>query len=438
MLDDFAAEPRQSFARYLSTRRQAFVAVYVAYVGCYLVRNNTKVAGDLLGQQLGWSPREIGYVLAGFTIAYGLSKVVLGVVVDRTRVRLALGSAVAISAVICLVMPLAPSIPVWVGAMALIGVVQGAAAPAALTTLGAWYPNAARASRVAVWNTSQNLGAALIPALAAGGIALTAGTWQVAFWLPAVVALLVAVWFARFGVERPWQEGLPTLRELFGAAGTPRLPQADDVSYWKLVRVHVLTSKLLLVVAAINALLYFARFGVLNWMSIYLARDKGLGMNEIATAIAVLEWGAIPGALVFALIAWRWPNRMATAGAVGVLGLAVAVLVYVGTSSVAGVLTSTAVLGALAYGPQVIVNILTLNFVSPRATGVAVGIVSLGGYLFGDLAANLVLPYVAEGSGWHTALFLVAAGCLLCVALYASLRDAERRVVYLGSEAVDA
>lgn len=433
MFDEFTVEPRRSFAHYLRTRRHAFIGVYVAYVGCYLVRNNTKVASGLLSGELGWSPRQIGYILAGFTIAYGFSKVVMGVLVDRSRVHVTFAAALAVSAVICLAMALFPSVPVWVAAMALIGLVQGAAAPAALTTIGAWYPNAARAARVAAWNSSQNVGAALLPGLVAAGLAVWGdGAWQTAFVVPAIVALVVAVWFARTGVERPWQEGLPTLHELFGATGTPRLSYVDDIPYWKLVRLHVLTNRLLLIVALINALLNLARFGVGNWMAIYLVREKGLSLEQAVSAMAALEIGAIPGVLVFVVVAWRWPNRTATAGMIGVLGLAVAVVAYLGATQWAAILIAAAILGALTYGPQVIVNILTLNFVSPRATGVAVGLVSLGGYLFGDLVSNLFLPAVAERAGWHTALVAVVAGCLLCAGLCASLRDAERRVVYLG------
>ena len=36
---------------------------------------------------------------------------------------------------------------------------------------------------------------------------------------------------------------------------------------------------------------------------------------------------------------------------------------------------------ALIHGPQLIVNIMTLNFVPPKAAGVAIGFVGLFGYI---------------------------------------------------------
>ena len=58
--------------------------------------------------------------------------------------------------------------------------------------------------------------------------------------LPGVIALAVAAVVWRFGGERPWQEGMPTLREIYGSDETPQLNAPPDVSYWRLVRVHVL------------------------------------------------------------------------------------------------------------------------------------------------------------------------------------------------------
>lgn len=427
--DEFSTQPRPREG-YAERRTEVFVLVFLGYAACYLVRNNTAIMSEILVREEGWTPVEVGLVLTAFTLTYGVGKLVMGVLVDRASLRLVFGSALVASAAICIAMGWFGTIPLLAVAMGLIGLIQGACAPAALSTLGAWYAPWQRGSRVAVWNTSQNLGAAVLPLIISGSLfVFGVNRWAVGYWIPGALALAVGVWVLVRGADRPWREGFPTLTELYGREALPEVPGSSEASYWRLVRVHVIGNRLLLVLAVLNALLYLVRFGILNWMPLYLIADRGSTLHEAALVMAVFEWSAIPGALVFAALAARWPNRMAVAGAVGVLVLGGAILVYGSVGSVADVWGVVAVMGALTYGPQVVINILTLNFVSPRAMGVAVGFVGLGGYLVGQVLANIGMPVVAGAQGWSTAFGLLAASCVVAALLYWSLRRAELRVV---------
>ena len=429
MRDDFAAPRWRTMAHYLRRRRVVFAVAYLGYAACYLVRNNVAVASDILSREHGWTPTQIGSILAGFTLSYGIGKLVMGVVVDRFSLRRSFAWGLGVSALVCVGMtflhhPLALTL-----ALVLIGILQGACAPAALATLAAWYPARIRGSRVAVWNTSQNLGGAGLPLVVSGGLALTGPTnWQIAFWLPGCIALTAAVLADRLGGERPWQEGLPTLREL-APDGPDELPDAPppDVGYWELVRVHVLANPSLALLMVLNALLYVLRFGILNWIPLYLIGERGLTQFQAAATMSLFEWGAIPGALAFAVIAWRWPRGTSTAAAWCMVALALLVPMYAAGEGSAGVGLVAFALGALVYGPQVIVNILTLAFVSPRAVGVAVGWVGLGGYLVGALSANLAIPQLAQAAGWPVSLAGLALVALVCAALCVRLQRIERR-----------
>lgn len=75
----------------------------------------------------------------------------------------------------------------------------------------------------------------------------------------------------------------------------------------------------LLLVAAVNVALYFVRFGIEDWMPIYLSQVANMSEAHIHFAISMLEWVAIPGSLVFAWLAVRYPNKMAKIGAIGLL-----------------------------------------------------------------------------------------------------------------------
>ena len=92
-------------------------------------------------------------------------------------------------------------------------------------------------------------------------------------------------------------------------------------------------------------------------------------------------------------------------------------------------LASAGLMGMLVYGPQLIVNVLTLNLVPLRAAGVAVGFVGLGGYLVGELCANLIMPLLAERFSWATSLALLAGIAMVTGLLYLSLRAHEAKTV---------
>lgn len=431
MQDDFRPSAPAASKAYDLRRTEVFVVTFVGYVACYLVRNNTAVTSGLLVTEEGWSAFDIGVVMTGFTVTYGLAKLVMGVVVDRSSLRVGYGLALIASAAVCIAMGFVPNVVAMTAAMAVIGLAQGACAPASLATLGAWYPPWQRSSRVAVWNTSQNVGAALLPLIVTGTMLLVGVQhWALAYWVPGVLALGTGVWVLRRGGDRPWREGYATLPERYGPAALPEVRGSTEASYGRLLRIHVVGNRLLLALAVLNALLYLLRFGVLNWIPLYTMTEVGLSAQEASLVMAVYEWAAVPGALLFALLAHRWPNRMAIAGAAGLIVLALGLLGYSVAGNRAEVFAMAGLLGALTYGPQVVINILTLNFVSPRAMGVAVGFVGLGGYLVGEVVANLGMPTLAEQLGWGTAFVALAAISLVAALIYWELRRAERRAVH--------
>lgn len=72
---------------------------------------------------------------------------------------------------------------------------------------------------------------------------------------------------------------------------------------------------------------------------------------------------------------------------------------------------------------------MTLNFVSSRSSGAAVGFVGLAGYILGELSANFVMPIAAENFSWTVSISLVIVVAVLCILCYGSLYRAERRIV---------
>lgn len=426
--DPFVPRELRSHAGYLSRRQWAFAVAYLGYSAAYLVRNNFKItSGTYVGSE-GWSLTDVGIVLTGFTVAYGIGKIVMGLVVDRFPLSRVFSIALATSGLLCIVMGFTtdPGLMSWL--MIANGTVQGACAPAALAMVGAWYPNPLRASRVAFWNTSQNLGAALLPAVfGIGSATLVGGSTRLAFVLPGILGIGIAVWIYRTDIDRPWRDGYSTLPMMFGRAGVPEIPVESD-RYIDILVTHVLRSRPILTLVFVNTALYCIRFGVINWLVI-VAADRGLGTRQGEWIYFYVEVAAIPASFLFGYIAWKLPNKMSRVGALSMAVLAAALALWPAVDSPGATVAVALTLGALMYGPQIIVNVLTLNFVPARAVGVATGIVGASGYLVGEMSANLAIPHIVEHFGWSTVYGCLAVLALACMVAYWSLGEAEGRYV---------
>lgn len=69
---------------YSRLRWQLFIGIFVGYAGYYLVRKNFSLAMPYLIEE-GYSRGDLGVALAAVSIAYGLSKFLMGSVSDRSN-----------------------------------------------------------------------------------------------------------------------------------------------------------------------------------------------------------------------------------------------------------------------------------------------------------------------------------------------------------------
>ncbi|MFF3063526.1 MFS transporter [Oerskovia sp. NPDC057915] len=429
-IDQYQRQQPEKFSTYMSRRKVVFLVAYVGYVCAYMVRNNFKLQSETIRLENGWELSQVGLILTAFTITYGFAKFFMGALADRVSLRRIFAGCLGLSAVLCIGIGYVDNFYLLFGLMLALGVVQGALAPSSMAMIANWYPNKSRGSGIAIWNTSQNLGGAGLPLLLTWLVTtVSPGSTSIGFLIPGILVLGLSFIFWKFGGDRPDREGLDRLSTMYGAAGEPQVEVVPDESYLRSFVRYVLTSQVVLTIGLINAILYFVRFGVLNWMPAFLGTEMGFSEAQYLTAFALLEWVAIPGCFFFAWIAVKMPNKQALVGGIGLLVLAAAVYLYMGNTSYPALLVISGVMGALIYGPQLIVNIMTLNVVPLKAAGVAVGFVGLFGYIVGEMAANLVMPILAERLSWNASFLVLSAFAVLGGALYLSLSRYERRIV---------
>src|SRR5690606_24478580 len=92
---------------YKKLRWRVFLGIFIGYAGYYLVRKNFSLAmPDLIEQ--GYSKADLGFALSGVSIAYGLSKFLMGNVSDRSNARTFLTFGLVLSALTMILMGVFP------------------------------------------------------------------------------------------------------------------------------------------------------------------------------------------------------------------------------------------------------------------------------------------------------------------------------------------
>lgn len=410
---------------YRRMRWQLFAGIFIGYAGYYLVRKNFSLAMPYLIEQ-GFSRGDLGVALSGVSIAYGLSKFLMGNVSDRSNPRWFLGAGLLLSAGLMGLMGTQPwatsSIAIMFALLFLNGWAQGMGWPACGRSMVHWWSHGERGRVVSAWNIAHNVGGGLIGPLFVLGMGWF-NDWRSAFYVPAAVAAGVAV-FAMLTVrDTPQSLGLPPVEQY-----RKDYPPDYDASHEEELDAraiffrYVFNNRLLWTIACANAFVYLVRYGVLDWSPTYLKEAKGFDFKASSWAYFLYEWAGIPGTLLCGWISDRlFGGRRAPAGILFMVLVTVAVLVYWLNPPGHPLVDQCALIaiGFLIYGPVMLIGLHALELVPKKAAGTAAGFTGLFGYVGGGVAATALLGYTVDHFGWGGGSAVLVAACVAAILLFA-------------------
>ncbi|HET9329001.1 MAG TPA: phosphoglycerate transporter protein PgtP [Steroidobacteraceae bacterium] len=418
---------------YRRLRRRVFVGIFVGYAGYYLVRNNLALAiPDLLREHPQYSKAALGSALTGLSIAYGVSKFLMGSVSDRSNPRyflpLGLLLSSAIMAAFGLTAAAASSLLAIAAVMVLNGWVQGMGWPPCGKTMVHWFSTRERGLTVSVWNTAHNIGGALLANLALLGVMLT-HDWRAKFYFNALIAALVAIGVHFLLQDTPQSRGLPPV-EQYKNDYPPGYSEAQErvLSLREIFFSYVLPNRYLWAIAVANAFCYFVRYGVVNWIPTYLETAKGFSFQQSSLGWSLYEYAAIPGTIACGWVSDRvFKGRRAPATMLFMALTLVAVVAY--WLNMHGPLwldyVALIAIGFLIYGPIMMIGLHSLDLVPKKAAGTAAGFTGLFGYVFGSAIAGTGVGWIADHFGWG-GVFTTMVGCCLLTMFFSALTLGHR------------
>lgn len=407
---------------YRRQRRNVFIGIFAGYAAFYLVRQNLALAiPDILKDFPQHTKAGLGMGITALSIAYGLSKFIMGSVSDRSNPRRFLPLGLLLSAGIIAVCGLVKSVYAWlplvVGLMALNGWVNGMGWPPCGKTMVHWFGARERGRVVSFWNVAHNVGGGLAGGLAGVGFVLFSGDWGAKFYFNAMVAACVAGLAYFLMRDTPQSCGLPPI-ERYKNDYPPGYSAADErvFSFREIFLEHVLPNKALWAIALANAFVYFVRYGVVSWIPAYLQTSKGFSFTESSIAWQVFEYAAIPGTILCGWMSDKiFKSRRAPATILFMtLTLAGVILYWLNIRGPVWIdYVALLTVGFFIYGPIMLIGLQALELVPKKAAGTAAGFTGFFGYVFGAAASGVGVGWIADRWHWQGVFVAMVACCVL-------------------------
>jgi len=404
--------------KYRYWRVRVMYSTTAGYAMFYLVRNNMSMATKSITDEFHFSNTQWGGVLSAGTIVYAFSKFLSGVVGDRANPKYLLGFALLLSAAINLVFGLGAGLGAFAALWALNSLFQGVGVPPCTRLLTFWYSPREIGRAWGVWNSSHQIGGAVI-AVAAGYLVTHCG-WRSAFWAPAIFCAIGSLWLMNRLSDSPESMGLPPI-EVY-KEGARRPADGPAVPFRDIFRRHILSNPWVWVVSVANFFVYVVRIGILSWAPKYLVEAKGFTLVEAGISLSAFEVAGIFGAY-----ASGWLSDTVFRGRRGPVSTAFMLCLIVFTLALfavphGDVRMMTALfcaLGFFVYGPQMLVAVAAADFATKVASASAVGLTGFFGYV-GAAFCGLATGILVDHYGWNGALWLYAGSALVGTLLLAT------------------
>ncbi|MCC9295387.1 glycerol-3-phosphate transporter [Clostridium sp. WLY-B-L2] len=401
--------------QYKRYRIQVFISIYVGYMIYYFVRSNFALAKTYLIQE-GFTKTELGFVASALGLAYGISKFVMGNVSDRANPRYFLALGLITSGVVNLFFPITSSITLMFILMLLNGWFQGMGWPPCGRTMTHWFSDRERGVKMSIWNTAHNVGGGTIAVIAMVGVSIF-GNWKGVFYLPAIIAIVGGILFIIFARDMPQSVGLPPIEEYKNDYPDVNVDDRErQMTGKEILFKYVLNNKFLWYIAIANIFVYLVRYGVINWVPTYLKEVRNFDTRSSSIAFALFEYAAIPGTIIVGWISDKvFHGRRAPIGIICMIGVTIAVFVYWKSSNPIAINCALASIGALIYGPVMLIGVSALDLVPKNASGTAAGFTGLFGYMGGEVLAEVAMGSIVDKFSWNGGFILLMVSCILSI-----------------------
>lgn len=411
---DEIEDPAVVEKEYKYWRLRVFYGMYIGYIFYYFSRKSFTFAMPALMVDLGFDKSQLGILGSVLSISYGLSKFLSGILSDRSNPRYFMAIGLMITGVFNILFGMTSSILLFAVFWGLNGCFQGWGWPPCARLLTHWYGQKERGTWWGFWSSSQSVGGALIPLLAA--FCAQYWGWRYAMFVPGWLCILGGLFIINRLRDTPQSLGLPPIEKFKNEVPvTKKLESERELSLKEILFTYVLRNKFIWVLACSYFFVYIIRIAISDWSILFLIEMKGY---SILTAGACVFWFEIGGCFGSLTAGWAsdriFKGRRGPISAIFSLAVVFAIAAFwfspVGSYLLDSLLLF--VIGFLIFGPQMLIGMAAAELSHKKAAGTASGFVGWVSYL-GAAVAGYPLGKMTQELGW-IGFFSVLGLCGFC------------------------
>ena len=423
--------PPEKIARsYRWHQTGVIAALCIGYIGYYIIRLIFTTEQNDIMRQYGFTTAEVGLVLSCFGIGYGISKLFMGALSDKSNTIRYLATGLIVSAVLNIGLGATRNLYVMMALMLVMSIAQGMGAAACQRTIQLWWGKKWRGTVYSIWSSAHNAGAFACVAVVQLASFLFTGSIAAVFYTASVISFAIAAFVLWAGAERPAAVGLPSIAEYTGDEvkldnGESSAADLTDLSLQQVFITYILKNPLVWAITLTSMALYLVRYGIMSWIPSYLVQSKGFSEAFAKWLVGIFELAAVPGVILMGAVSDFLKDRRALVCLGCVLGLVVCLTTYFFSSAKTVIVIDLLLMGTLIYAPLTLVGLMVNEVVPKFAVGSSTGFMGFFQYIFGETLATALIGILVAKYGWiasNTVLY-VAAGLAMLLLVYIMIHE---------------
>jgi MFS family permease len=397
----------------------------------YIDRVALSVAAGPISAELGLTPVRLGYLLSSFLWPYVLLLLPMGIAADRYGARMVAGLGMAAWSLATICTGLANGASAILATRIAMGAAESSSYPAGARIIRDWAPRPERGLATSIMNSGSYAGPAVGAALV--GWLISIFGWRTSFLVVGAVGFVwLIAWFAWYNkpedakfIDDAERNKILGEREADKSATSSVVESGGTLGLFR--------SLTMLGLCLTQGCAVYTQYFFLTWLPSYLENVKHLTVLKSGLFTAAPYAIAVVCCIIMGSVSDRWLKQYGVASGrrrymvmIAMVGAAIVLLApFVDNIYLIMALVTLSLIG-LSTAISLNITLTGDLLQSPKDAAKAVGILTIGGNIFGTLAP-IVTGYIISITGGYDGAF-VLAGCLLIMGAIACLTMTRRPI----------
>lgn len=401
------------------------VAIFIGYAGYNIIRQVFSIEQHDLMQVYHFSRTQIGIVLSCFGVGYGISKLFMGALSDKSNPNHYLATGLIISSVLNFCFGTTKNFLIMCGLMLLMAIAQGMGAGACQRIIQIWWGKKQRGLVYAIWGTSKSCAAIICVSIVNLTLFLFSHSLRMVFFSTGILGVILAIIVLIVGNDRPTSVGLPSIEdythdEVILDNGKKIKSELTNLNIFQILYRYIIKDKLVWAVTLTSMCLYVVNYGINSWIPSYLTQFKGFDPNYTKWLVGIVSISIIPVSLIIGFLSGIFKNYRGVICFISMLGVIICLSFYFLSTNHTLIVISLILLMNFLSAPTMLVGLIINEVVPKFAVGTSTGFMGFFQYIVGEIAATAFIGYLVDQFGWTACIIVlyVAAGLSLIFLIY--------------------